>query len=131
MIRLAGRSHQELSSPALGFPTEQIPLLAMAGGPHGHFLLDALGPAIAKFPRPESEAPPKIKYRLIGAYKLAIATVRKQPPCSSLFTRLGARGEEVLAHTRYLGGGEIGECLRSASVFTWVGCKETFLRPLF
>ncbi len=74
---------------------------------------------------------PDLRFTLNDAYQLALFAVRRQPSCEALFGRLGASGEDLLARTVYLGGGEVGACRASAPAFTCVGCQRTVLCPTF
>jgi hypothetical protein len=76
-----------------------------------------------RFPRPAMDAslPPIIKYQLKIAYDTAIRVLRKEPSCRTLFQKLGADGEDVLARSLYLDAGDNDYCQEGVKAFTKVG----------
>ncbi|MDD5564350.1 MAG: hypothetical protein PHQ91_11605 [Thermoanaerobaculaceae bacterium] len=111
-----------------------IPASDFAGGAGAEA---AVNPLLAPLRRPawsphiDDSVSPALRFRLVDAYQLALGAVRTRPTCGALFRRLGAVGEESLAHTVYRGGGEVGACLRPVPAFTCVGCPQTVLCPTF
>jgi len=103
-----------------------------SGGGDGLFGVQSLA-ARRPAPQPHMDysVQPTLRFKLDEAYQVAVEALRRQPSCDALFGAFSVRGEEILAQTVYLGGGEIGACLQSVPAFTCVGCRRTVLCPLF
>ncbi|OFV80925.1 MAG: hypothetical protein A2Y78_13625 [Acidobacteria bacterium RBG_13_68_16] len=79
-----------------------------------------------RFPRPsmDGSVPPIMRYQLAKAYDTAIRVLRREPGCRTLFQRLGANGEDVLARSRYYAAGESRHCQEGVPAFTNVGSTQ-------
>jgi hypothetical protein len=79
-----------------------------------------------RFPRPSvvGSVPPTMRYQLANAYDTAIRVLRKEPSCRTLFQKLGADGEDVLARSRYSDAGDNGYCQEGVKAFTNVGSTQ-------
>jgi len=82
--------------------------------------------ARGRFPRPlmDYSLPPVMRHQLARAYGIAIRVLRKEPGCRTLFQRLGADGEDVLARSRYSPAGDSGYCQEAVAGFTTVGSMQ-------
>ncbi len=82
-------------------------------------------------PRADSSLTPSARFKLSEGFAIARRIVSTEASCGAMFGSLGAAGTDALARTRYLGGGEVGACLRQVPAFTCVGCEQTVLCPGF
>lgn len=103
------------------------PLSQNADGPEGAGqAIELTMLARGRFPRPSMDysVPPVMRYQLAKAYDAAIRALRREPGCRTLFRRLGADGEDVLARSRYYAAGESRYCQEGVPAFTNVGSTQ-------
>jgi hypothetical protein len=116
-----------LTVPAAPQSPARQPLSQDANGPErAGQAVELTRLARERFPRPAMDAslPPLIKHQLASAYDTAIRVLRNEPSCRTLFRRLGANGEDVLARSLYSDAGDSAYCQEGVKAFTKVGSTQ-------
>jgi hypothetical protein len=72
----------------------------------------------------DGSVPPIMRYKLATAYGTAIRVLRNEPSCRTLFQKLGADGEDVLARSLYSEAGDSSYCQEAVGAFTTVGSTQ-------